>query len=135
MIGVRAGVDDHADRLLCDRPDRRQEVVRHRRCAAVDEDDTVLSDVDRDIAPGAKNDEDVGPNLNGFEGRVGGGGLLLSEKAVRLLAPFKNENQRDQPGMAVPDARSDARSYRESYITIGAFEHLGGCAIFARLVL
>ena len=117
-----------------DRLHRFQELVRHRGRAAVDEDDTVLSDVDRDIAPGAKDDVDVRPDLNGLE-RRGGGGALLGEEAVRPLAPSENERSAISHGRAVLTRIDGAVMIARAYIIkASAGQRRRGVLYFARLV-
>ena len=74
------------------------ELVRHRRRAAVDEDETVLSDVDRHVGAGAENDVDVRPDLDGFEAApLSGGRARCCARRPCARCPREHESQRDQP--------------------------------------
>ena len=97
MIRVGAGIDDETNRARRDRLDGFQQRVRHVGRAAVDQDETVLSNVDRHVGAGAENHVDVRPDLDRFEARRDCRGMLLRKKRWRALAPAENENRADQP--------------------------------------
>ena len=96
MIHVGAGIDDETNPARRDRRDGFQERVRHFRRAAVDQDETVLSNVDRHVGAGAENHVDVRPDLDRFEARCDCRGMLLRPKAWHPHVPGHDHSQHTQ---------------------------------------